>query len=317
MPPAIVLERASKRFKRYRSVLPSTTLKAEFLDWLRGRPHRDMGPGEFEVIHDASFAIEPGEAFGIIGRNGAGKSTLLKLIAGIYKPDSGSVRVQGRIAALIELGAGFHPEFTGAENIVMNAMMLGLSRAEARERFDDIVDFAGIGEFIDAPVRTYSSGMYGRLAFSVAIHVQPDVLLVDEILSVGDETFQAKCLAAIEARISSRSQTTVIVSHDMNTVTRLCHRAALVEPPQVCVFDDASAAVDAYHRALYPGTAVVAHADPYATVHALESDLDEIAKLLDVAPGTGAALGGPGRTARGRAILQSLLASGTRLRDCD
>ncbi|MGZ8832000.1 MAG: ABC transporter ATP-binding protein [Thermoanaerobaculia bacterium] len=155
---------------------------------------RDLTPApESSVValKDVSFAVHKGEAFGVIGRNGSGKSTLLKIVSGILKPTSGFVTVNGRVAALIELGAGFHPEITGRENIYINGIMLGLSRREIDQRFDKIVEFSGIGEFLDQPVKTYSSGMYVRLGFAVAVHVDPEVLLIDEVLSVGDEEFSA------------------------------------------------------------------------------------------------------------------------------
>src|SRR5580765_4187775 len=188
---AIELSHVSKMYRRY-SARRFATLKSALL----GRSIlRDLQPDEtFMALNDVSFRVAKGSAFGVIGRNGSGKSTALKLVAGITKPTSGTVRVEGRISALIELGAGFHPEISGRENVFINGIMLGLTKREIRERFDEIVDFAELREFIDAPVKTYSSGMYMRLGFAVAIHVEPDVLLVDEVLAVGDEGFTHKCL---------------------------------------------------------------------------------------------------------------------------
>src|SRR5438067_7092702 len=184
MTPAIELTNVTKIYRRYTgrqfSTLKSALLQRSLM--------RDLQPSEtFPALTDVSFTVARGSTYGIIGRNGSGKSTALKLVAGITKPTSGTVEVQGRISALIELGAGFHPEISGRENVYINGIMLGLSRREIHERFDEIVDFAELREFIDAPVKTYSSGMYMRLGFAVAIHVDPDVLLVDEVLAVGDE----------------------------------------------------------------------------------------------------------------------------------
>ena len=171
-----------------------------------------------------SFTVPKGSTYGVIGRNGSGKSTALKLVAGITKPTSGTVRVEGRISALIELGAGFHPEISGRENVFINGIMLGLSKREIQERFDEIVDFAELREFIDAPVKTYSSGMYMRLGFAVAIHVDPDVLLVDEVLAVGDEGFTHKCLDKF-AEFRRRGKTILLVTHSLDLVERFCDEA--------------------------------------------------------------------------------------------
>ena len=211
---------------------------------------RAAPPGTFEVLHDVSFDVAPGETLGLIGRNGSGKSTLLKTIAGIYRPNSGTVTVRGRLAALIELGAGFHPEFTGRENVLINGIVLGLSRREVAERYDRIVAFAEIGDFMDAPVRTYSTGMYMRLAFSVAIHVEPDVLLIDEVLAVGDDAFQRRCREVLDRRVRTGSQTTVIVSHDLAAIEALCGRVALIDPPHVRLFDRAADAITEYRARL-------------------------------------------------------------------
>lgn len=197
------------------------------------------------ALKNVSFAIEKGEAFGVIGRNGSGKSTLLKIMSGILKPTSGRMIVQGRIAALIELGAGFHPEITGRENIYINGIMLGLSRREIDARFDRIVEFAGIGEFLDQPVKTYSSGMYVRLGFAVAVHVDPDVLLIDEVLSVGDEEFSAKCVAKIQ-EMKYRGVTLVFVTHQLDQVRNLCDRALWIDHGEAVMIGDPVRVVDAY-----------------------------------------------------------------------
>ncbi len=263
---AIRVERVTKRFRKYRAVASHTTLKTAFVEWAsRWRTGYDRltDPNRFDVIRDVSFEIRRGETVGLIGRNGAGKSTLLKMIAGIYRPDAGRVTVTGRVAALIELGAGFHPDFTGRENVVISGVILGLSRREIRERFDDIVAFAEIGDFIDAPVRTYSSGMFMRLAFSLAIHVEPDVLLIDEVLGVGDEAFQKKCLAIIESRIRSRRQTTIIVSHHLELIATLCDRVLLIDPPRALVYDHPDGAIAEFRHLMGIG----APAGPAASWH--------------------------------------------------
>jgi lipopolysaccharide transport system ATP-binding protein len=182
---------------------------------------------EFTALSDVSFEIKRGETVGIIGRNGSGKSTLLQLICGILKPTSGSVQINGRISALLELGAGFNPEFTGRENVYFQGAVMGISKAEMARRFDDIAVFAGIGEFIDQPVRTYSSGMFVRLAFSVAVHVEPQILVVDEALAVGDAQFQAKCFQRIKS-IQKNGGSILLVSHALEQVGHLCDRVLLL-----------------------------------------------------------------------------------------
>ena len=171
-----------------------------------------------------SFTVPKGCTYGVIGRNGSGKSTLLKCVAGITRPNEGRVTVDGRISALIELGAGFHPEISGRENVFINGIMLGLSKREIQRRFDEIVEFAELQDFIDAPVKTYSSGMYMRLGFAVAVHVDPDVLLIDEVLAVGDQSFTVKCLDKF-AEFRRRNKTILLVTHSLDLVERFCDRA--------------------------------------------------------------------------------------------
>jgi ABC-type polysaccharide/polyol phosphate transport system ATPase subunit len=187
----------------------------------------EAGYRDFHALKDINLELRRGEALGIIGLNGSGKSTLLQIIAGTLRPTTGEVDVRGRVAALLELGSGFNPEFTGRENVLLTASVLGLTRQQANERFDDIAAFADIGEFIEEPIKTYSSGMVMRLAFSVAAHVSPDVLIVDEALSVGDSRFQLKCARTIDRFIES-GMTLLFVSHDSGTVKRLCHSAILL-----------------------------------------------------------------------------------------
>ncbi len=182
---------------------------------------------DFDALKGISFAISDGEVVGLLGRNGSGKSTTLKTIAGVYRPTAGLVQVSGKIAALIELGAGFHPDLTGRENIILNGLLLGMTRREIHAREERIVDFAELGDFIDSPVKQYSSGMYMRLGFAVAAEVDPDILLIDEILAVGDAAFQEKCMTRIED-FHRRGKTIVYVSHSMATVKELCTRAILL-----------------------------------------------------------------------------------------
>ena len=197
----------------------------------REQPQR-LAQREFWALQDVSFSVRRGEAFGIIGANGAGKSTILKLLTGIMRPTKGSIRVAGRISALIEVSAGFHHDLTGRENIYLNATILGMTKEDIKRRFDAIVDFSGLEEFIDTPVKRYSSGMFARLGFSVAAHVDPDVLLVDEVLSVGDYLFQRKCIERMNSVIASGA-TVVFVSHNLRAVSNLCQRSLLLEKGRV------------------------------------------------------------------------------------
>jgi ABC-type polysaccharide/polyol phosphate transport system ATPase subunit len=218
-PGEISIDEVSRRFRVY----PKDARTLKELIVTRGR-----GRGEdVWALSGVGLAVEPGEAVGLVGRNGSGKTTLLKLIGGIIKPSIGRVEVGGRVASLLELGAGFHPEFTGRENVFLNGALHGLSRAEIRERMDEIVEFAGIGHYVDLPVRTYSAGMYMRLGFAVAAHVDADVLLLDEIFAVGDEEFQRKCFGRI-SQFKQHGGTIVFVSHDAASVERLCERAVLL-----------------------------------------------------------------------------------------
>jgi ABC-type polysaccharide/polyol phosphate transport system ATPase subunit len=260
---AIRVEGLTKRFRRYRTHPAAGSIKTTLVHWIKrgGRPADPLtDPNRFDVLRDVSFDIARGETVGIIGRNGVGKSALLKVIAGIYHADAGRVTTHGRVAALIELGAGFHPEFTGRENVMINGIILGLSRREVRERYDRIVEFAELAEFMDAPIRTYSSGMFMRLGFSVAIHAQPSILLIDEILTVGDGAFQIKCMEAICERVNSRRDTTLIVSHDLQLIENLCQRVLLIDPPRVEMFDRPARAVAHFRTRLAEHTAEVAAA---------------------------------------------------------
>jgi ABC-type polysaccharide/polyol phosphate transport system ATPase subunit len=204
----------------------------------------------FEALKDISFYVDEGEVLGIVGRNGSGKSTSLKIIAGVYLPTSGKVVVQGRVAALIELGAGFHGDLTGRENIVINGLMLGLSRRQIREREQSIVDFAELGEFIDTPVKQYSTGMFMRLGFSIAVEVDPDILLLDEILSVGDAAFQEKCMMRVED-FRHRGKTIIVVSHGMDSIKQLCTRAILLHEGHLIADDTPDRIFERYDEILH------------------------------------------------------------------
>jgi len=232
-----------KFYRRYGRRKQFATLKSALLS---GSVLRDLRPDAvFEALKGVSFDVAKGKTFGIVGRNGSGKSTMLKLIAGIGKPSSGTVRVDGRVSALIELGAGFHPEISGRENVYINGLMLGLSRREIGRRFDEIVRFAELEEFIDAPVKTYSSGMYMRLGFAVAINVDPDVLLVDEVLAVGDESFTHKCLDKF-AEFKRRGRTILLVTHSLDLVTRFCDEALWLDGGVAKTHGDPKRVIDTY-----------------------------------------------------------------------
>jgi len=224
------------------------------LDQLLGSfiPGRAKRCKEFHALNDVSFDIRRGETVGIIGRHGSGKSTLLQLICGIRKPTSGTLQVNGRISALLELGAGFHPEFTGRENVFMQGAIQGMSRQEMEARFDDIAAFADIGEYIDQPVKTYSSGMFVRLAFAVAVSVEPDILVVDEALGVGDEAFQRKCLGRIEA-LRDRGVTVLFVSHSAKAVSELCQHVYLLYGGQALLHGAPKYVLDWYHKLIFTG----------------------------------------------------------------
>jgi len=218
---SVEFENVVQRFRRIRE--RPDTLREIFAKIVRRRRQVES----FEAIKQVSFVVTKGETVGIIGRNGSGKSTILKIVAGVYAPSEGRVSVQGNIAPLIELGAGFHHELTGRENILLNGLLLGLTKQQVREREQSIIDFAELGDFIDSPVKQYSSGMYMRLAFSVATAVDPDILIIDEILGVGDTGFQAKCFDRIE-RFQKARKTILFVAHSMDVVRKLCDRVLLL-----------------------------------------------------------------------------------------
>jgi lipopolysaccharide transport system ATP-binding protein len=253
MPPAIRAENVSKRYRirhaegraPYRTLREDLSrLAAAPLRWLRNGA-AGRGAEDFWALKDVSFDVQPGEVVGVIGRNGAGKSTLLKVVSRITRPTAGRVRLRGRVGSLLEVGTGFHPELTGRENISLNGAVLGMGRREIRRKFDEIVAFAEVEKFLDTPVKRYSSGMYVRLAFAVAAHLEPEILLVDEVLAVGDAAFQEKCLGAMEATASS-GRTVLFVSHNMASVQHLCRRAVLLRSGEVAADGPAAEVVGLY-----------------------------------------------------------------------
>jgi ABC-type polysaccharide/polyol phosphate transport system ATPase subunit len=240
---AIEIRNVSKVYRRFSHKKQFATLKSALLS---RSLVRNLRPDEtFPALKNVSVSVPRGQTLGVIGRNGSGKSTLLKLVAGITKPTSGTVKVAGRISALIELGAGFHPEISGRENVFINGIMLGLTKREVTERFDEIVEFAELKEFIDAPVKTYSSGMYMRLGFAVAIHVDPDVLLVDEVLAVGDEGFTHKCLDKF-SDFKRRGKTILLVTHSLGLVEKFCDEALWMDAGTTKLQGDPKRVVGAY-----------------------------------------------------------------------
>jgi lipopolysaccharide transport system ATP-binding protein len=243
MTTAISIENVSKYYRL--GMIGGGTLAGDLNRWwarVRGQPdpllkvgERDLGDRQGEFIwalRDVSFDVQQGEAVGIIGRNGAGKSTLLKVLSRVTAPTSGIVKAKGRIASLLEVGTGFHQELTGRENIYLNGAIMGMSRDEVRRKFDEIVDFSGVEQFIDTPVKRYSSGMYVRLAFAVAAHLEPEILVVDEVLAVGDAEFQKKCLGKMED-VTQEGRTVLFVSHNMTAITSLCKRGILLSGGRV------------------------------------------------------------------------------------
>jgi len=248
--PAISVQGLSKVYPIY--ARPHDRLKQALIPRLQGWAGRARGRffHEFRALHAVSFEIARNETVGIVGRNGSGKSTLLQILCGTLAASAGCVRVHGRVAALLELGSGFNPEFTGRENVYLNAAILGLSTRETDARMAAITEFADIGEFIDQPVKTYSSGMAVRLAFSVAINVEPDILVVDEALAVGDELFQRKCFARIEA-LKSAGTTILFVSHSGSTIVELCDRAMLLDAGELLTIGAPREVVGQYQRLIY------------------------------------------------------------------
>ena len=216
--------------------------------WRRARWGTGFEREEFWALRDVSFSVQPGEVVGIIGRNGAGKSTLLKILSRITEPTSGKVELRGRVASLLEVGTGFHPDLTGRENIFLNGAILGMSRAEIREKFDEIVAFAEVERFLDTPVKRYSSGMYVRLAFAVAAHLEPEILIVDEVLAVGDAQFQKKCLGKMQDVARNQGRTVLFVSHNLSVVSGLCARCLWLDQGRVASMGPTNEIIGAYYQ---------------------------------------------------------------------
>lgn len=238
---AINVKNIKKTYKLYDK--PSLRIKEAFS--LSGRKYHK----EFDALKDISFRVERGEMLGIIGKNGAGKSTLLKIITGVLTPTEGSVEINGKVSALLELGAGFNPEYTGIENIYLNGSMIGYTEKEMDTKIDDIIQFADIGDFIHQPVKSYSSGMFARLAFAVSINVEPDILIVDEALSVGDVFFQAKCYKKLND-LKNSGKTILFVTHDMGSVIKYCNRAILINDGVIAAEGKPAEIVDIYKKVL-------------------------------------------------------------------
>jgi ABC-type polysaccharide/polyol phosphate transport system ATPase subunit len=251
--------------KRYR-----LGARRPFADWLSRFTRRQDPAPEFWALRDITFDVRRGEVLGVIGPNGAGKSTLLKLLSRITAPTEGEIEIHGRLSALIEIGSGFHPELTGRENVFLNGTILGMTRREVAAKLDSIVEFSGIGRFLDTPVKWYSSGMYVRLGFSVAAHLDPDILLVDEVLAVGDAEFQARCLRRM-AELTRRPTTILLISHDLGTVERLCERALLLTAGRLVAEGPARDVVTAYQRSIEaePLAAMTGAASGVAAIRAL------------------------------------------------
>lgn len=214
--------------------------------WRRLRWQAKHNREEFWALKDVSFEVKQGEVLGVIGRNGAGKSTLLKILSRITEPTTGRIAINGRLASLLEVGTGFHPELTGRENIFLNGAILGMTRTEIRSRLDEIVSFAEIAKFLDTPVKRYSSGMYVRLAFAVAAHLEPDILIVDEVLAVGDSHFQKKCLGKMKQAVQTSSRTVIFVSHDMSAITALCKSTLFLDAGKVQQYDITAKSIESY-----------------------------------------------------------------------
>jgi lipopolysaccharide transport system ATP-binding protein len=235
--PVIEINGLSKRYRLGQVGMTSLRDDVQRLGrWLRGRGGDEGEPvrrGDFWALREISFNVERGEVLGVIGRNGAGKSTLLKILSRITEPTSGEVRLHGRVGSLLEVGTGFHPELSGRDNIHLNGAILGMSKGEIASKFDQIVEFAEIGPFLDTPVKRYSSGMYVRLAFAVAAHLEPEILIVDEVLAVGDAQFQRKCIGRMQEISAGHGRTVLFVSHSMATIRRLCRKCVVLEAGQL------------------------------------------------------------------------------------
>jgi len=246
--PIIEVQHLAKKYRL--GVVGATTLRedlARMTNRMRGR-EPEAEKGEFWALRDVSFSVQPGEVVGIIGRNGAGKSTLLKLLSRITEPTSGRAIMRGRVASLLEVGTGFHPELTGRDNVYLNGAILGMKRAEIRAKFDEIVAFAEVEKFIDTPVKHYSSGMYVRLAFAVAAHLESEILIIDEVLAVGDATFQRKCLGKLDNLSSGSGRTVLLVSHQIPAIQRLCRRVLWLDSGRLAMDGNTNDTINGYSK---------------------------------------------------------------------
>ena len=267
----LIVDRVSKRY-RVRQTVESTGLRGSLRRQIRSlrRPS-----DEFWALRDVSFEVERGETLGIIGHNGAGKSTILKLLSNVTTPTSGEITIHGRLAALIEVGSGFHPELTGRENIYLSGSILGMRRREITEKLERIVDFSGVRAFIDSPVKQYSSGMYLRLGFSIAAHLEPDILLLDEVLAVGDAAFQQKCLNRIN-ELHRQERTIVFISHDLVAVEQLCRRVLLLSHGRIVANGPARDVIGAYQETGRSRTSLEEQTVPATTTRSREAEITSV-----------------------------------------
>jgi lipopolysaccharide transport system ATP-binding protein len=272
MKPVIQIRNVSKNYALYHNLVGIKNVLFNLRDVVK-----KTRSSTFAALTDVSFEVYPGETLGIVGLNGSGKSTLLSLIAGVMEPDTGTVEAHGRISPLLQLGAGFHPELTGLENIYMNAVLLGMTRVQVTEKLESIVEFAEIGQFIDQPLRTYSSGMQARLAFSVATHIEPEILLVDEILSVGDVSFHEKSFQKI-LEFKKNGATIIMVSHSLNSIQMICDRVIWLEKGRIQrMGDDVLRILNAYKGMHEPKKKESIETE----IEVLNSRLEELQKKLD------------------------------------
>lgn len=264
----IISHEARERYTALRDVLTNRAKSAIRF----GRDRKEPATKEeFWALQDLNFTIEEGDRVGIIGRNGAGKSTLLKILSRITEPTKGKITINGRVASLLEVGTGFHPELTGRENIFLNGAILGMSRTEIRKKFDEIVDFAEVEKFLDTPVKRYSSGMYVRLAFAVAAHMEPEILVVDEVLAVGDAQFQKKCLGKMQDVSQNEGRTVLFVSHNIQAISNLCNKGIYLSSGKIVLKDSIEVTVEKYMNA---GEAYTSYKDLAAKIKELPSDPD-------------------------------------------
>jgi len=264
-----------ERYQSFRDLL-SRRAKALLHPFRKSLAKKHAAEAEFWALKNVSFEIRQGDRVGVIGRNGAGKSTLLKILSRITEPTEGRIGIQGRVASLLEVGTGFHPELTGRENVYLNGAILGMSQTEIRRKFDEIVSFAEVEKFLDTPVKRYSSGMYVRLAFAVAAHLEPEILVVDEVLAVGDSVFQKKCLGKMQ-EVSTAGRTILFVSHNSSAIANLCDRGLVLEQGQVRAYTSSLEALSLYNNELNQN--VFARGQELNDPHIQKVELDQ--QLLD------------------------------------